>query len=196
MPDKNRIFVGVPFGDATRQALLSFQQTLKLESRSERSVLRLLRAEQLHLTIKFVGWAADDRVAAFRELVLAEGPRTPPLVTRFVRISAFPTPRRARVLVAELSDPEARLAQLAERVAAASERLGVPRERRAFRPHVTLARANPAANLVKYQDLPPPAGVVELGELVLFHSLLLPSGSVYTSLCRGPFAATTNSRFP
>jgi RNA 2',3'-cyclic 3'-phosphodiesterase len=196
MPDKNRIFVAVPLGDEARRTLLAFQQTLKLEDRSERSALRLLRAEQMHLTIKFVGWAADDRVAAFRELVLAEGPRTPQLVTRFVRISAFPTPSRARVLVAELSDPGARLAELAERVAAASERLGVSRERRSFRPHVTLARANPAANLAKYLELPPPAGDVELCELVLFHSLLLPSGSVYTSLCRGPFAATTNSRFP
>jgi RNA 2',3'-cyclic 3'-phosphodiesterase len=196
MPDKNRIFVGVPLGDVARQALRSFQQTLALEKRTASSSLRLVAAEQLHLTIKFVGWAAEDRVAAFRELVLAEGPRTPVVMTRFARISAFPAPRRARVLVAELCDPDARLAELAERVEAAAEGLGVSRERRSFRPHVTLARANPAANLAKYQDLPPPRGDVELCELVLFHSLLLPSGSVYTSLCRGSFTAIKNSRFP
>lgn len=194
MSDKIRIFVGIPLADATRQALAGLQEALRRKTPALRSKLRFTAPEQLHLTVKFVGWIASDRLDAFSELVLSQAACGAAVETSLACISGYPTLRRARVLVAELADPGARLAELAERFDAAAALLGVERERRPFRPHVTLARANPPTNLTSCEDLPVPPGAVQLTELVLFRSQPRPSGSVYTSLCRGALRAANDAR--
>ena len=196
MTDKLRIFIGVPLPQSARRELAALQQTLSADRRSTPRGLRFVASEQLHLTLKFVGWLPDERVEPFRELVRKAAADTEVVETRLARVTGYPAARRARVLVAELSDPDAGLAALATRIDRAAETLGVAPERRAFRPHVTLARASPPANVTPYQGVPLSDATFRLNELVLFRSQLLPTGSVYARLCSGTFAPPTNSSLP
>ena len=94
------------------------------------------------------------------------------------------------MLWAGLDDPLGALVEIARGVAAALEPLGFDPERRAWTPHLTLARfrvpAN-AASLVDEAVVPRRAFVVE--DLVLFRSRLARPAPVYELLDRFPFGA-------
>jgi RNA 2',3'-cyclic 3'-phosphodiesterase len=94
-------------------------------------------------------------------------------------------PRRARVLCAEVSDPEGSLAALQACVSAGLDRAGVyTPEKRPFRAHATVARLRSGARAPRSVDAAPEA-VEFFGEaLTLFESRLHPSGARYEPLVR------------
>jgi RNA 2',3'-cyclic 3'-phosphodiesterase len=114
--------------------------------------LRWTQADLWHVTLAFLGEVAEPRLdelsvrlerAAGRHLGqrLAIGPG-----------GAFPSPSRARVLIARISGgngDQGALAALAASVAAAARRAGAPPpdEGRTYRPHLTLARCRQPADL-------------------------------------------------
>ncbi len=132
---------------------------------------------QLHLTLAFIGEierATAGRIAA-RLPALAAGAALPPLAVE--RLAHWPGGARARLVVAELARP-AVLMERPARVRDALAALGLALERRAFRPHVTLARfarevgrgAPASTSLTDEVD-------VRFASLVLYESLLLPAGA-------------------
>jgi len=79
------------------------------------------------------------------------------------------------------------LAQLASRVDAALEKLGVAREERAYHPHLTLARASshPLRELAPLLNGPSPQfGTMTAQEFFLYRSQPQKGGSKYTKLER------------
>jgi 2'-5' RNA ligase len=122
--------------------------------------------------------------------VLEANARVSPLTARFTTLGAFSSPKRARVVVAELADPEGRIAALARAVALEAEKLGVPLEARAFRPHVTLARLKRPSDVrewLAHATLEPLRVVFD--EFCLYQSLLDPAGGRYSVLARAEFVA-------
>jgi 2'-5' RNA ligase len=100
----------------------------------------------LHVTIKFLG----DRDQPFVDRLAATlAPRLRPLaptVLRLGTVGAFPSLDRPRVLwLGVASNPT--LARLYQEVEAACAALEVPREQRAFHPHVTLGRVRDGARV-------------------------------------------------
>jgi 2'-5' RNA ligase len=103
--------------------------------------LRWVRAEQLHVTLAFLGEidadAARSRyVPALEPLAACAAPRV-----RLDSFGTFPTQRRPRVLWAGFAGDVDDIARLATGVADALRPLGYHAEERGFTPHVTLARA-------------------------------------------------------
>lgn len=105
-------------------------------------------AANMHATLKFMGELALDAVAPFGQAlgeIVAANPAPGPYA---LRLAAFPRASHARIVVVELDEVgearEAReagaLGKLAEKIEKLAAKHGVPREDRAFRPHVTLAR--------------------------------------------------------
>lgn len=139
------------------------------------------------MTLKFLGWIPAERVDAFARVVDEQARSTQPITSRLGRVTAFPSERRARVIVAELDDPEGRVAELAARLEAAAEALGVARETRAFRPHVTFGRIKRPVDATAWLEAAElePAPLL-FRELRLYQSLLLPTGSVYQVLRSAP----------
>src|SRR5581483_9189039 len=100
------------------------------------------------------------------------------------QLGVFPNPRSARVLwVGIETGPE--LEQLATAVDQQMNSLGFEREKRAFSPHVTLARfnqrpgGNPGSVLASAQ---PGFGTMTANEFHLYESKLSPQGSRYIKL--------------
>lgn len=100
-----------------------------------------------HLTIKFLGSVDPtrrDEIASVCEHVASEIPRREISITD---LGAFPSARRARVLWAGVDDPDGTLALLALSLDEGLAPLGFEVERRAYKPHLTLARLKSPADV-------------------------------------------------
>jgi 2'-5' RNA ligase len=144
---------------------------------------RWVPAEQLHLTLAFLGDQDAETAARLKtELAVIQAPG---FTLRFSQPGCFPRSSHPRVLWIGL-EPEPRLTRLAALLREALLSSGIPLEDRPFTPHITLARLKlPAAREVAafldqrhHQEIP----AVEVGKYVLFESRLTPKGAVHTVL--------------
>jgi 2'-5' RNA ligase len=153
------------------------------------------RPDAWHLTLKFLGEISAESADRFGDEVsaAASGSRAGALPTAGALI--LPPRGRPRVLAAGFapSDAGAALEQLARRADEAGSRIGVEREGRPFRPHVTLARVRdpwPAAAVDAFRRALDGAGLpaFRCGECVLYESRLNPAGAVHTPMKTFAFA--------
>ncbi|MDA0263009.1 MAG: RNA 2',3'-cyclic phosphodiesterase [Chloroflexi bacterium] len=134
---KVRSFIAIP---APGEWTLALEETVKrLDAKIGKDV-RWVRPEGIHLTLKFMG----DIQAETVERVLAVLPEVTARFSPFTLFTAgmgvFPNPRRPRVLWAGVGGDLETLSVLQAAVDEAVGRLGLPKEQRAFSPHLTLGR--------------------------------------------------------
>jgi 2'-5' RNA ligase len=146
---------------------------------------------KLHLTVKFAPKLPSAAIAALGQGLapLADGRPAPR--SGALRLDAFPSPEAAQVVVVALGDPEGEIAKLAARTEKLAAKLGVDRETRTFRPHVTLARLKRAYDARRWlrPDLVEGVGECRFARLALIRSYLSDTGSRYVPLAQFEFAA-------
>jgi 2'-5' RNA ligase len=150
--------------------------------------------EQLHLTLRFVGEVerpvAEDLAAALAHV------HAPAPTVRLAGVGSFGARGRADTLWTGIAPP-APLAALHAKVEQACVRAGLPPERRAYRPHVTLARMARSAGAApevthwcaRHAGLT--SAPFALPHLVLYRSHLGRSGAVYEPVARWPLGTAT-----
>jgi RNA 2',3'-cyclic 3'-phosphodiesterase len=157
--------------------------------RSLNDAISWTKPENLHITLKFLGEIPDDRVAdlanAFRRLPFA------PLTLTLDHFLVLPGQGPARVLACNVARDVKPLIHLFGQIESAAQPLGVRREGRPFKPHVTLGRFRrpsnrmTAATLIRMVNpalLPSPTFTATA--YTLFQSTLTPTGPIYTPLAR------------
>lgn len=142
-------------------------------------------AENLHITTKFIGEWPEDRLPELTA-VLAGLTGFHPMAIALRGLGFFPNPHSPRVFWVGV-EADASLAELARRTDAALAELGVPQEKRAFSPHLTLARIKQPVPLTELRQAIARLESLEFGAFQaqsfgLYQSVLRPSGSVYTKL--------------
>jgi len=152
---------------------------------------RWTRPAGWHVTLKFLGSTWPRLVDPVKAAVGDAAVRATPFRTELTELGAFPSARRARVLWAGLSDPDGRFASLASSLDSLLEDDFQP-EKRAFTPHLTVARLQTPRALDEFvPELPGQAvssRAFEVGELVLYQSHLSRQGSTYEPLLTAPLA--------
>jgi 2'-5' RNA ligase len=104
--------------------------------------LRWTPTDQWHVTLAFYGEVGQATAEELSVRLRRAAARTPTLALQIKGGGCFPRrPDAARVLWAGVDGDLDILARLAERGAAAGRRCGLALQRRAFIPHLTLARA-------------------------------------------------------
>jgi 2'-5' RNA ligase len=184
--ERVRSFIALPLSPGAAAACGRARDALE-QGAGSRTGVRFLPDEALHLTLCFLGYVARDAIGEFARVVAAHA-RVPPFSLELGHLGAFSSPKRARVVVAELADTNGRLSALADGIAHDAEALGVPREQRAFRPHVTLARLQRPSDVrawLAHAELE--AVTATFTEIRLYESLLHPSGARYSVLARAEF---------
>lgn len=181
-----RCFVAIELDRGARESLAS----LLRDAPRSRDV-RWCSPDQLHATLKFLGDVDDGLLPSACDVVAKAAAGVEPFTVALGELGAFPNPRSPRVLWCGLSDPSGGCAAWLRAADPAFEALGFEPERRAFHPHITLARsrAGPGnAFLARVlAELPaPPARGTSVETVVLFQSTLDPRGSRYTPLLRAP----------
>jgi 2'-5' RNA ligase len=180
-----RLFVAIEVPTETKAAVAALVEQL----RPTCPAARWVRAEGMHLTLKFIGEVAEEKRPAV-EAALADAPAGERMDLRYSGLGWFPDDRRPRVLWAGIEAP-ASLAALAAQVETRLAALGIARESRPFHPHLTLARFDSPHGLAQLHALvarlrASPAAL-EFGgaaalEFHLYRSQLLRGGAVHTRL--------------
>jgi len=128
-----RIFVALDIEKEIRQHIVRFMDGV----RGFAPEARWVRPESLHVTLKFVGEKPPELVEEMK--IALAGIKSPSFDIAFRGYGFFPNAKSARVFWLGIEAGPV-LAELAGRVDATLERLGVDREEHAYSPHLTLAR--------------------------------------------------------
>ena len=139
-----------------------------------------------HLTLAFLGNVPNDRLPTLFRIMDTVATDSSPLRLRTGLLGTFPNPNRPRVIWLGLEGDTRLLAVTQRRLQDALEADGFPRERRVFKPHITLGRARgngfiplPEAIL---NDQAKDALAFEVRDIVLMSSILTPSGPIHSPL--------------
>jgi 2'-5' RNA ligase len=181
-----RAFVALDLDEASIHVVERAAAKLRKSAPSNAS-LRWTPSPQIHVTVKFLGNVTDATLDNIGDAVRALGDKLGALHVRVARIGGLPSLARATVLVAALEDRTGGLASLARRFEEHAVGIGVPREDRTYRPHVTLARVRAPSDLRTWVEgvALPPADLKLVG-LALYRSDPGPSGANYTPLAHVP----------
>lgn len=183
-----RLFVALEIPSEVRENLV----TLLRELRAVDPRPRWVRAENLHVTLKFIGHMAPERLEAIRG-ALETVRSSAPVTLDFHGLGFFPNEKRPRVFWAAMG-ASPNLARIVADIETNLEKIGIPREQREFSPHLTLARFDDTqlskelvAAIQKQSALE--FGAFETWEFYLYESKLKHSGAEYVRLMSFPFVA-------
>lgn len=144
------------------------------------------RAENIHLTMKFFGNVDQQRVSVISAAAARVVKEFSPVQIEVGKTGVFPRPSRPQVLWIGIDDPSRALASLHKELENQFAREGFPKEDRAFRPHLTIARIRKPHNSNRLAEVHLGTDfsnvAIELSELVLFRSELSSKGSKYTAI--------------
>ncbi len=188
-----RSFIAIDLPDATRQGLAAVQEQL----RQSRAGVRWVKPSSIHLTLKFLGNIQAAQVEDIARAVAHEVRDQPPITLGAAGLGAFPSRRKPRVLWIGMEGEVQRLTRIQSRVENALELLGFAREKRPFRPHLTIGRVKDRRRLQSLIDAMaelkiPEFDSFDVTEIILYKSDLRPTGAIYTKLHRMPLAASAS----
>jgi RNA 2',3'-cyclic 3'-phosphodiesterase len=196
-----RTFIAVELPDDLRRSVVRVQEKLKralpISGRQSDVRLQWVRAESLHLTLKFLGDIEESQLEPIRAALSGAVQAVPSFTMEVEGIGAFPDAHAPRVIWAGLraGPPQHALLTLASTVEAALVPLGFQTEEKPFSPHLTLARVkggSRALGKVLYHSLQAgpessgALGTLPVESVALIKSELRPTGSVYTRLFSVP----------
>ncbi len=178
-----RVFIAVPLDPELRDAAAGLRRQLN----STADTLRWVPPGNLHLTLKFLGEIAEERLTTVAEAVREVAWRTGRFTITLTGAGAFPSARRPQVVWVGVKQGSDALVALARDLDAALHRMKFPRERRPFRPHLTVARARQGGLLPDLSGALEGLGDLVVGRqavdtLVVMESQLHPSGAIYRSI--------------
>jgi len=196
-----RLFIALDIDETIRERIARFVDGI----RNFAPEARWVQPESLHITLKFIGEEPDDAVEKIKEGLSTISTST--MAIQFRGYGFFPTLKSARVFwIGMASGPG--LTELAALIDVKMAAVGIPKEDRAFSPHLTLARGtggsgsprrrkedgpNRVFQLLqeRLSKLPGPEfGTMTPREFFLYRSQLSPKGSTYTKLAKFAMPST------
>jgi 2'-5' RNA ligase len=188
-----RSFVAVPLPGGVKTELAAAAAAL---ARELPGVKWSKKPENFHVTMKFLGLVAVDRLEALGAALGEAVAEVPRFALELHGFGAFPSARDAKVLFVKIVDEQHRLAALAETVETVSARFGLPREARPFTGHVTVGRSKSKEGVDARAALAPradlPVGIAVADELHVYESQLGGEGSTYVLRQRARLDARAN----
>jgi len=183
----HRLFIAIPVPDGVKTELEKVQAELR--GAISAGGVRWTKREQFHLTLRFLGDVAADRVEALARAVREVCDVFPPLRLRAERIGFFPDLRFPRVVWAWVHDEQELLPKLQEAIEAAAKDFTAEPAEKKFTGHITLARIKslprPQAELLAKMAL----GMTDrffgewtAGQVEIIRSELGPGGPRYTTV--------------
>jgi 2'-5' RNA ligase len=179
-----RLFVGLDIPEEVKDKLAGFIGEMRREAN-----LRWSSVANLHITTKFIGeWPAERLDEMKSALATVTGIAAFPIVIR--GLGWYPNPHSPRIFWAAVR-ADASLPDLARATEDAVAALGVEKEKRAYSPHLTVARIDQSPDLSalrrKVASLPSDEfGQFTAREFHLYLSQPGPRGSIYSKLATYP----------
>lgn len=178
-----RLFVSVDLPDDLAEAIADLQTPIE-----DAPGIRLTDPAQAHITMKFLGDAAESRLDtiedALRQAVVDAD--VDPFQATFDGVGAFPSEDYIRVVWLGVEEGNEELIRLHEAIETRMTALGFDPEEHSFTPHVTLARMEHAGGKERVQaflaERHPTVGSMHVSDVRLTESELTSDGSVYSTV--------------
>jgi 2'-5' RNA ligase len=177
-----RTFVAVGFPPAVKAQINQIIQRL----RPLGSMVRWVRSEGLHLTLKFLGEIPQEQLATVYQAVERGVAGIAPFAFVLAELGAFPNLRRPRVLWLGVLRGHEPLKKLQEQVEAQLAECGFPKENRQFSPHLTIGRVKSLRGiqplLERISSVSFHSEEIPVTAVKVMRSQLKPSGAEYSEL--------------
>jgi len=175
-----RLFIAVLLPDEVKEGLSGWQSWLK-DSGAD---VRWVRSENIHLTLKFLGETAGDKIETINKCLEQVVAGYDAFQLRISGIGVFPDLKRARVLWAGISEGTESAGRISRDIDTKLAQCGFPAENRLFKAHLTIGRFRTAktGKLQEYFKADKPGFSWQAKEIVLMQSILQPAGPVYNRL--------------
>lgn len=155
--------------------------------------LRRVKAENLHLTLAFLGWTPDERLDEVISAATEAAATVSPFTLAFDRAGRFPERGRPRVVWLGIAEGAPSVLDLGTGVYAGLRSRGLRFDDRPLAPHLTLARVADDATAAEAKTVGAALGEVsvpsvrfEVTEIAVVRSILSPKGPRYTALATAP----------
>jgi len=154
------------------------------ELAASRADLKIVKTDLMHITLKFLGDTEESLVDDVLAIMVNACAGIRPFKIRLKGMGAFPSMSNIRVVWVGIEDAGP-LATIAERLDSSAAKLGFPREKRGFVPHLTLARTRTPRNITNVQETLKRNAATDYGEylidrIMLKKSVLSPKGPTYS----------------
>lgn len=178
-----RTFIAVELPNDIHDSLQKLQNNLK-DSMPD---VRWTKYGNIHLTLKFLGDIEPSKVDKISVSIQSVANEFFPFTMSLAGIGAFPNSRKPSIVWVGIEEGSGEIVQIANRIESSMEKLGFAKEKRPFKPHLTIGRI---------RELKHPSVMAkslennEIGEIGRFRveklsfikSQLDPAGSIYTTL--------------
>jgi 2'-5' RNA ligase len=182
-----RCFAAVEVAPEVRRSLEAVQMHLR-RTMGTADPVKWVPAHQFHITLKFLGEVPGEMAERAKAALGRAARGAQPFWLTARSLGAFPGADRPAVLWAGTGEGRVELAALAESVEREMSLEGFGREKRPFRPHITLgrvregARIPPGLSRALEEGSEREFGRWRADRIVLMRSELTPRGPIYTLL--------------
>ncbi|MFQ5423834.1 MAG: RNA 2',3'-cyclic phosphodiesterase [Phycisphaerae bacterium] len=186
-----RTFIAIDFDADIQRCMARVQR--KLEEQCPTQGLRWTDTDHVHLTLQFLGEIADQQVAATSQALDDLAGTAARFEMDVGDVGVFPPKGPVRVIWVGIHDAHGELARLHTRCQERLATLGFPPERRAFSPHLTLARNRNPRNSDRIRAALSTlamlrAGTQTVDHVTFYQSTLTKQGPIHEALSRHRFA--------
>ena len=187
MPDKTkpiRAFIAIKLPDFIKKDLKDIQKTMLANGIKA----KYISPENMHLTLKFMGNIDYDLLPEIRDILTRSAQYVKPIKLSLKGIGAFPNSRSPKIIWAGINGETQKLATLNTKLEQGLSRFGIPKEKREFHGHLTLARIKKnKLSAQKFEKFIQQTSQFEsvkfkADRLILFQSRLMPEGPIYREL--------------
>jgi 2'-5' RNA ligase len=186
-----RLFIAIELPSDVRRKISQHVELLRSAVPDVRA--SWVREENLHLTLKFLGDTPVERVEEVSAALTDAANQIAVFEIQLAGCGAFPPNGKPKVLWIGIEDPTRSLYRLHAAIEDKCAQVGIARDDRSFRPHLTIARlreSRGARQLVEsHQEIGFGPHRITAGDLCLIKSELRPEGSRYTVIERYVFRA-------
>lgn len=177
-----RAFIGAPIPKDIQDKIIELIQPLKEINGLE--MLRWQPPENWHITLRFLGDINEEQCEPLMAAIQSSIANTEALSLNFSSLKLFPSPKNSIALILQ---PEhvVDLTVLAIKIDKATKSLGFESEKRAFKPHLTLAKIDRKKHEpieINVETIKIPNLNFTVDQVHLYQSELTEEGSRYTAL--------------
>lgn len=193
MTTSMRVFIAVEIDDQAKQKISELITCLKKSGAD----VKWITENQMHLTLKFLGNIGKDKIPVISDALAIISDNFKPFRVTFSRIGAFPRLDKPAVIWLGIDKGAEYLKILNDSIENTLEKLGIKKETREFKPHLTLARVRSDKNMAsliklireKETDIISENDTL-IDKLSFLQSTLNPAGAVYTVISEKCFGAS------
>ena len=177
-----RTFIAIDIPENIKDSIELYVSPLK----GERAKITWVKSGNVHITLKFLGEIPEEKVPEIYKCLEKCVKGLKPFEVEITGAGGFPDMRRPRIIWVGLKKGTDELKKLANSIDDELSNLDFEKEKRGFKPHLTIGRVKYINDISGFIDkmsrLKFEGGTFTADEIFIIKSELKPTGAVYTKL--------------